>query len=62
MPTYEYECPNCGHQFASWRPPEKRKYAPCNVCGRNANKVIRTAPGVSFKGKGWTPKFHGGGR
>jgi putative FmdB family regulatory protein len=51
VPTYEYRCPHCGHQFevrhaVSARPPK------CERCGRAVRRVF-TPVGIIFKGSGW---------
>lgn len=51
VPTYEYRCPHCGHQFDSMhavgaKPPK------CERCGRAVRRVF-TPVGIIFKGSGW---------
>ncbi len=54
MPTYEYRCESCGHQyeeFQSIKDPVRRK---CPECGKLALKrLIGTGGGVIFKGSGF---------
>lgn len=54
MPTYDYACKNCDHQFElfqSMTAPVKRK---CPECGRNTlQRLIGTGAGVIFKGSGF---------
>lgn len=54
MPTYDYRCKACGHEFElfqSMTAPVKRK---CSVCAKNAlERLIGTGAGVIFKGSGF---------
>jgi putative FmdB family regulatory protein len=51
LPTYEYKCPHCGHQFevmhaVNAEPPK------CERCGRAVRRVFSPV-GIIFKGTGW---------
>jgi len=55
MPTYEYECLNCGYKFESF---EKISdipfYKDCPRCGKNkAKRLISNGAGLIFKGTGF---------
>ena len=54
MPTYEYACQGCGHEFEVFQQmsdPLKRK---CPECGRlKLQRLIGTGAGVIFKGGGF---------
>jgi putative FmdB family regulatory protein len=54
MPTYEYQCDACGHEFELYQQitaPVKRK---CPACGKpKLNRLIGTGAGVIFKGSGF---------
>lgn len=54
MPTYEYQCEACGHEFElfqSMSAPVKRK---CPECERlTLKRLIGTGSGVLFKGSGF---------
>jgi len=54
MPTYEYQCAACGHQFElfqSMTDPVKRK---CPKCGKpKLQRLIGTGAGIIFKGGGF---------
>lgn len=54
MPTYDYACRNCGHEFElfqSMTAPVKRK---CPKCGKLAlERLIGTGAGVLFRGSGF---------
>lgn len=59
MPRYDYQCPTCqrfvelAHAATDEAMAEAR---PCPTDGTPMARVLRPV-GVSFKGKGWTPKF-----
>lgn len=54
MPTYDYRCQSCGHEFELFQQmsePVKRK---CPDCGRpRLERLIGTGAGVIFKGGGF---------
>jgi len=54
MPTYEYVCEACAHQFELFQsitaPPEKK----CPACGRNKlRRIIGPGGAIVFKGSGF---------
>ena len=53
MPTYDYYCTSCGHEFELVQrmsdPPRKR----CPRCGRKVERKIGAGAGVIFKGSGF---------
>lgn len=55
MPTYDYKCPTC---MTTQEEAHSMNESPSIVCkcGDIMKKVISLG-GISFKGKGWTPKF-----
>ena len=52
MPTYEYRCNSCGHQFEKVQKFSDDPIKICPVCGKDVRKVYHPA-GVAFKGSGW---------
>ena len=54
MPTYDYQCSECDHEFELFQQmsdPVKRK---CPECGKNRLKrLIGTGAGIIFKGGGF---------
>lgn len=52
MPTYEYQCESCGHQFEK---SQKISADPIKVCPVCEGKVKRLISGGNFilNGKGW---------
>lgn len=53
MPTYEYECTHCGHEFERFQsmtePPVKR----CPECRHKVKKLLSGGAGIIFKGSGF---------
>jgi len=53
MPTYEYRCEECGHEFERFQkmsdPPVKR----CPECSGKVTRLIGTGAAVIFKGSGF---------
>lgn len=52
MPTYEYACQKCGHQFEVFQSFSARPKRKCEECGGPLRKVFHPA-GVVFKGSGF---------
>ena len=54
MPTYEYECPDCGHAFELFQSMTAKVKRTCPECGsRNLKRLIGTGGAVLFKGGGF---------
>lgn len=54
MPTYEYECSNCGNRFEKFQSITAAPIKKCPACGKNtAQRLIGTGAGVIFKGSGF---------
>ncbi|MBN1893000.1 zinc ribbon domain-containing protein [bacterium] len=53
MPTYEYECKSCGHQFERFQKITAKPVRKCPKCGRPVRKLISTGGGLIFKGSGF---------
>ena len=59
MPTYEYECNNCGHLFDLFQSitakPLRRMTTPCEGCGKKSGikRLISGGAAVLFKGSGF---------
>jgi putative FmdB family regulatory protein len=54
MPTYEYICDNCGHEFEHFQSMKAGSLRKCPKCGRNKLKrLIGAGAGVIFKGSGF---------
>lgn len=54
MPTYEYECPKCGHEFEAFtRKITDQSTKKCPECGGRARRIISGGAGLVFKGEGF---------
>ena len=54
MPTYEYECSNCGHKFEKFQSITAAPIKKCPACGKNTvQRLIGTGAGIIFKGSGF---------
>ncbi len=54
MPTYEYRCGNCGHEFEQFQSITAKPLRKCPACGKNKlSRLIGTGAGVIFKGSGF---------
>lgn len=63
MPNYDFQCDLCAHVFERLLPMVRRNDTQaCPACPAGlAEKIQPTAPGTSFKGSGWTPKWNNRG-
>ena len=54
MPTYDYECSNCGFKFEKFQSMTAAPIKKCPNCGKNtAKRLIGTGAGLIFKGSGF---------
>jgi len=54
MPTYEYACDNCGHEFERFQSITAQPLKRCPLCGENRlQRLIGAGGGVIFKGSGF---------
>lgn len=53
MPTYEYECTNCGHSFEAFQNITEKPLVKCPKCGKKIKRLIGTGSGIIFKGSGF---------
>ena len=58
MPTYEYLCRTCGHQFEAVQSFSEAPLTICDECGGELRKVF-AVPAISFKGSGFYATDHG---
>lgn len=54
MPTYQYECTQCGHSFEIIQAITERRLSKCPQCGkRKLVRLIGSGSGIIFKGNGF---------
>ena len=54
MPTYEYACESCGHEFEEFQSITAKPLKKCPQCGKpKLRRLIGTGGGVIFKGSGF---------
>jgi len=54
MPTYEYRCTACKHQFDQFQSMKDKTLRKCPKCGKNAlERLIGVGAAVIFKGSGF---------
>ena len=53
MPTYDYQCDDCGHHFEQFQKMSDTPVKTCPECGRKVNRLIGTGAAVIFKGSGF---------
>jgi len=49
MPTYAYECSNCGHYFEAWQRIKDRPLRKCPKCGKRKLARVMGTPEVIFR-------------
>ncbi len=53
MPTYEYECQKCGHQFELFQSIKDAPKKTCPKCRGKVKRLLGTGAGLIFKGSGF---------
>ncbi|MCH2202147.1 MAG: zinc ribbon domain-containing protein [Fuerstiella sp.] len=54
MPTYEYRCKNCEHEWESFQSIKAKPSRKCPECGKlKAERIISAGGGIIFKGSGF---------
>ena len=53
MPTYDYQCEKCGHQFEVFQRMSDRPKRTCPECKGRVRRLIGTGAGLLFKGSGF---------
>lgn len=55
MPTYDYECPKCGHEFEAYQPITDDALTKCpqKGCRGKVRRLIGSGGGLLFKGSGF---------
>lgn len=62
MPTYEYECRDCGHNFELTQSMSDEPIKDCPLCGKSVRRLIFGGSGVIFKGSGFYVTDSKGGK
>ncbi len=52
MPTYDYDCPKCGH-FEIWQSIKDNALVVCPTCGTKVERLISANIGFVLKGSGF---------
>jgi putative FmdB family regulatory protein len=54
MPTYEYACSKCGHQFEQFQPMRDEPLKKCPKCNKlSLKRMVGGGAGLIFKGSGF---------
>jgi putative FmdB family regulatory protein len=53
MPTYDYHCDDCGHEFEIFQGMLEKKLSTCPSCGGRVRRLIGAGAGIVFKGSGF---------
>ncbi len=53
MPTYQYRCPTCGHEFEEFQSMSEDPIEFCPKCGKKTQRLISGGAGLIFKGSGF---------
>ncbi len=54
MPTYDYKCDNCQHEFEQFQSIKARPIRKCPECGKlSVQRLIGAGAGIIFKGSGF---------
>ena len=53
MPTYDYECSDCGHAFEAFHSMSADPLSVCPECAGTVKRLIGTGAGIIFKGSGF---------
>lgn len=53
MPTYDYECKDCGHHFEAFHSMSADPLTDCPKCDGSVQRLLGTGAGLLFKGSGF---------
>jgi putative FmdB family regulatory protein len=53
MPTYEYECQQCGNRFEEFQKMTDEPLTTCPQCGGSVRRLLGAGAAVIFKGSGF---------
>ena len=58
MPTYEYECGECGCRFERFQNMSDTPLTTCPACGGSVRRLLGTGAAIIFKGSGFHKTDH----
>ncbi|MBN2474714.1 MAG: zinc ribbon domain-containing protein [Pirellulales bacterium] len=61
MPTYEYECDQCGERFEKFQNMKDAPVKTCPTCGSPVRRLIGPGAAIIFKGSGFYATDYGRG-
>ena len=53
MPTYDYVCSKCKHEFEAFQKMTDKTLSKCPKCGAKLRRLIGAGSGIIFKGSGF---------
>jgi len=53
MPTYQYKCNSCGHEFEEFQSITEAPLEKCPACGKKPRRIITGGAGFLLKGSGF---------
>jgi putative FmdB family regulatory protein len=53
VPTYEYECSDCGHRFEEFQSITDPPLSKCPRCGGKLNRLLGRGAAILFRGSGF---------
>jgi putative FmdB family regulatory protein len=60
MPTYDYSCDNCGHEFERQQRITEKPLKKCPKCGKDEARRMIGGGGFILKGGGWESDLYSG--
>lgn len=60
MPTYDYSCDNCGHEFERQQRITEKPLKKCPKCGKLKARRMIGGGGFILKGGGWESDLYSG--
>ncbi|NOQ82681.1 MAG: zinc ribbon domain-containing protein [Myxococcales bacterium] len=60
MPTYEYRCDNCDHEFEREQRITEKPLKKCPICGKDEARRMITGGSFILKGGGWESDLYSG--
>lgn len=53
MPTYDYECTACGHEYEKFQSITAKPARTCPICRGRVRRLIGSGAGIIFRGSGF---------